>query len=226
LNECSGVIVLSKTQKKLLQGIGIHNRFFCFPASTRIERFKGKRKKRKKSNETRLLYLSSSIELLELLPFLEKLKQMNDVKLFLTANESSKQKNFLDSMNLSKKIEFIGKVNPKKRFSVVPEFDAGIYLRKFGQPIGNASTFMKVSEYMAASLPVIGPRISGLEEQVGENLVCFEEKSPQEFERTLFDKNLMKEIGQQNRKKAEKELDLKKNLERLSAFLEEVMQGD
>lgn len=229
LNKSDGIIVLSNAQKKILEAINIKNNFFVLPASVDSKKFVQKKNAKFSGinpNDLNLLYLSSSCDAKDLKPLLEAMKNSNKkIKLFISGNANSKIKELINEFNLNERIVFLGKVADENIVDLISSVDIGLYLKKFNSPMGDASTMVKVSEYLACGKPVLFPEMSGVIEQTGDAGILLTKGSAIMLNSFAFNKKLLEKYSLNARKQAEQNLDIGKNAGSLKNFLEGIVYG-
>ena len=225
LKNSDGVVVLSNAQRELLQEMGIKNNFFVLPSSVDTKKFFPKNSKFHgiDKNNLNLLYLSSSCSEEDLKPLLEAMKLTNPkIKLFITANPNQGIQSFIDSFDLMQRIIFLGKIPDERLADLINSCDIGVYLKRFDSPIGDASTMVKVSEYLACAKPVLFPEMDGVKEQAGKASISLNNGVAKMLDSLYLNKALLVPYSRKAREQAEKKLDLSKNLNELKLFLEKV----
>lgn len=181
--------------------------------------------KTKKSNRVvRILYvgqLVASKGLHELLQAFEKLhKEFDNIELVLSGK--SKGENLeREIRRLSEKFPI--KLHVQVDYNLVPDLyrSADIYCqlsqdwKYLGLISGGNDWFpYTVMEAMASGLPVVATRVGGISEQLGNNGVYVQQKNVDSVYRALkrlvIDGNLRRKIGKENRIRAQKLFDIKK----------------
>jgi len=219
MNESKGIVCLSRLQNRILFSEGINRPMSFFPAPADTEKYVAEKKGKgieldgKKIN---LLYLSSSCDTKDFIPFFGFLEK-NDCVLFVVSPFSvlpeSLQKE-LEKKKLEGKVRLVSGFPDENLFQLIPFFDAGVYLKKFGFAFADSSYMMKISEYLSCGLPVLVPEMKGPLEQAG--------KAAVNFERTgKISKQALKKLSAEARKTAVEGLDLKKSVLRIEGFIHE-----
>ncbi|MDO8537282.1 MAG: glycosyltransferase family 4 protein [archaeon] len=228
LKKSNGIITLSNVQKNLLQQMNVKNNFFVLPASVDIKTFRQKPAKFEgiNTNDLNLLYLSSSCDEKDLQPLLKIMKNSNKkIKLFISGEKNNQIAQLINDFNLGERIAFLGKISDEKIPELINAVDIGVYLKKFNSPIGDASTMVKVSEYLACGKPALFPEMSGVIEQTGDAGIVLDKGSAIVLNSFAFNKKLLEDFSVNARKQAEAKLDLNKNTECLKEFIEGVVYG-
>ncbi|MFH1545352.1 MAG: glycosyltransferase family 4 protein [archaeon] len=226
LKESQGIIMLSKKQKELLEGENIRNKFFVFYPSLDTKKFKKIEncnyiKKKFGLNDFNLLFFSASHPANEMRSFFSVLsKTEKEINLVMNCGESRELNELINEFGLRERVKFIGKVKEEDLVPLMSYCKAGVYLKKFALPIADASTIVKISEYMACSLPILIPEMSGPIEQMGEAGIVMDENAVEKINELYYSESLRKKLEKKAREKAEKEFDLEKNSKRLSEFFE------
>ncbi len=218
MHNSKGIISLSGIQNKLLESMKINNPKTFFPAPVDTEKYKPKKLNYLDLDKKiiNLLYLSSSCDAEDFIPFFSVLEK-NNCRLYIISPfsfPSACLKKELEKRNLISKTFFLNNFSNKRMHQLIPCFDAGVYLKKFNSSFADASFMMKISEYLSCGLPVLVPETIGPLEQAGKAGINFEKNhfiSKKEF-------NLLSETA---RKTAVKKLDLKNNILKLEDFLNE-----
>ncbi len=120
----------------------------------------------------------------------------------------------------------MGKFTKNEVIGVINSADIGVYLKEFNSPIGDASTMVKVSEYLACAKPVLFPEMDGVKEQTGEAGMILSNGIAIALNSFAFSKKLLEPFSEKARNQAIKKLDLNKNLDQLKLFLEKVIENE
>jgi len=229
LKEADAIIVLSKRQQELLEKDGIKNNFIVFYPSIDTKKFNRKKdcsyiKKKFGLKGFNLILVPASNpfpELNEFFPVLSKTRK--EINLVVTCSESKELKELAEKFGLKERVKFVGQVRESGDLIPLLSFcNAGVYLKKFGMPIGDASTAVKISEYMACGLSVLVPEMPGPIEQGGKAGIVLDGKAVERINELYNNLSLRKRLSLKAREKALKEFDLKKNAKKLSKFLENI----
>ncbi len=218
MNASSGIICLSKLQANILYSTGIKKPKLVFPAPVDTQKFSvyPSFELGLDENKINLVYVSSSADLNDFIPFLGFIES-NDCMLFIVSplkEFSSDLKKELIKRKIEKKIVLLNETENKKIAKILPLFDAGVYLKKFGFPFADASYMMKISEYLSCGLPVFVPEMNGPLEQAGKAGINFEKTK-------TVSKELLEGMSAEARSIAVEKLDLMKCIELLEVFLHE-----
>jgi len=209
----NGVISLSPEQNKLIQA-KIPKTFFPAPVNTKKFVPTKNNQLNLPQEKINLLYLSSSCDLIDFLPFFDFLKSNNCV---LHIISPARNKNFLEEIknrSLEKKIVFLKGIENQKLAEIIPAFDAGVYLKKFGFPFADSSFMMKISEYLSCGLAVLVPEVNGPLIQSGKAGINFEKTKK-------ISKKELQNLFLTARTIAVENFDLEKNIKLIEAFLVE-----
>jgi len=217
IKESNGIISLSREQNKILASFGLSKPMAFFPAAVETEKYLPKKTclelnlSEKKIN---LLYLSSSIDVRDFADFFGFLENNNCV-LYIISPLSSAPENFyseLKKRKLEEKVVFLKGFSNEFLFKVIPFFDAGVYLKKFGSDFADASFMVKISEYLSCGLPVLVPEINGPINQAGNAGINFEKTKK-------ISKAEIKKLSLTARNTALNNLDLNKTASMLNEFI-------
>lgn len=232
LSESDGIITLSKKQKELIEGENIRKEFFVLYPSIDTKKFRklkdcGNVKESFSLNGFNLLLVVAAVSVNELRNFFSILSKTDKgVNLAITCNESRELNEMINEFGLRGRIKLVGQV--KEQDDLIPLMsycDAGLYLKRFGFPVADASAAVKISEYMSCSLPVLVPEMSGPIEQTGKAGIVMDEEAVEKINALYASGSLRKKFGGNARERATKEFDLKKNSKKLNKFLESIAGG-
>jgi glycosyltransferase involved in cell wall biosynthesis len=216
MKESNGIISLSPEQNQILSSFGVKKPKVFFPAPVDTKKYSGKKGNfslNLSAEKINLLYLSSSCDLADFIPFFGLLEE-NDCLLYVispfsVSNEFKKQVN---QRKLAQKIVFLKGFSNQTLFGLIPLFDAGVYLKKFNSDLANASFMVKISEYLSCGLPVLVPEIKGPLLQAGKAGINFEKQ------RKITKKEL-RNLSVAARKTAIENLDLDKSISIIENFI-------
>lgn len=217
MKESNGIISLSTPQNEILKEFGLTNPMAFFPAPVDTKKYlpeKTDLELNLSKEKINLLYLSSSCDLKDFTGFFGFLEE-NDCILFIISPFSNAQENLIKELKkrgLEKKVVFLKGFSDEFLFKVIPFFDAGVYLKKFGSAFADASFMVKISEYLSCGLPVLVPEINGPIKQAGNAGINFEKTKK-------VSKAELKLLSVDARNNALNFLDLEKNTEKLIEFI-------
>ncbi len=215
LKKAGGIIALSDAQIKILRNEGIGGEATTWPSPVDTSLFfpaQNREKLRKKFglNEATVLYSSPYSGKRELLELFECLP--DEFNVAVTGNADNRTRKFLARKGFLERTKFFGFLPLRQYIELINACDAGAYLKRFGYPLGDASYMMKISECLASGRPVIVPDMAGPKQQAGEAGI--------ELRKGMqLSEGKLEKLGRIARKKAVKELDLKKNAEKIESFL-------
>ena len=221
LKKSDGVISLSELQNKILFSLGLNNPMAFFPAPVDTKKYfqeKISNKLNLSKEKINLLYLSSSCDLKDFLPFFNFIQVNNCVLYVISPFSSALDASIgldkeIKKRNLETKIVFLTGFSNKTLFGLIPLFDAGVYLKKFNSDFADASYMMKISEYLSCGLPVLLPDIKGPIKQAGNAGINFEKTK-------TISKNELNNPSFEARNTAVKNLNLEKNICLIQDFIE------
>ncbi|MEW6295843.1 MAG: glycosyltransferase [Candidatus Diapherotrites archaeon] len=232
LNKCDGIVTLSKAQDRILQEkYNVSNEFLAFPPSVDTQKFR----KIKRNNfikqkyylpEFCLLYFSSTADGKELERFFDVLALTSkEVNLIINSNPTPKLLLIAEKKKVAERVKFIGKIPDGEVIPLMSYCKAGVYLKKFNLPLGDASFMVKISEYMASGLPVIVPEMSGPIKQAGRAGIVLSEDSEENAQKinSLLSENFRRKLSNKACEIAEKDFDLKKNSLKLNRFIKGIV---
>jgi glycosyltransferase involved in cell wall biosynthesis len=216
MRQSNGIISLSKAQNEILSSFGLKNPKTFFPASVDTKKYLPKKNNELNLSKEKinLLYLSSSCDQKDFIPFLDFMKSNSCILYIISpfSFPSAELKKEIKKRSLEKRIIFLKGLSNERLFKVIPSFDAGVYLKKFGFPFSDASFMVKISEYLSSGLPVLMPEIKGPLLQAGEAGINFEKKGK-------ISKQELNKLSLTARNIALEKLDLKKNIDLLEQFI-------
>jgi glycosyltransferase involved in cell wall biosynthesis len=216
MKEANGIICLSELQNNLLSFIDTPQTFFPAPVDT--QKYTPDKRSTKldlPEKKINLLYLSSYLELKDFLGFFDFM-EANECILYIVSpfrKLPGRLDKEIKKRKLAEKFVLVENFRNEKLFELIPLFDAGVYLKKFGSAFADASYMMKISEYLSCGLPVLVPQMKGPLMQAGKAGINFERN------KTISKKEL-KKLSVNARKEALNHLDLKKNINALHEFIE------
>ncbi|MBU2099634.1 glycosyltransferase [Candidatus Micrarchaeota archaeon] len=217
MKESNGIISLSPLQNEILSSFGIKKPKTFFPAPVDSKKYSGKKGKfslNLSAKKINLLYLSSSCDLKDFIPFFGLLEENKCILYVISPNAPDDFRKQIKQRNLEEKIIFLHGFSNKSLFGLIPFFDAGVYLKKFNSSLADASFMVKISEYLSSGLPVLVPEINGPLLQAGKAGINFEKK-------TRLNKIELKNLSLTARKIAVENLDLDKNVLKLENWMKE-----